>query len=158
MKKGIDYQHVVKNSAKLIDIFGRWPAFHDAEIHALTLKRAVNESSSIANDSPLLDLNVHLFEMTSETDSKGCYILKKHTMATLRFADIDDLQLRDFNCQNVIFSLEIEPICSQEPLAGGNALPTRVKVEIFPAYGLSASFTCKQVEVLSAEMFEPASH
>lgn len=155
MNKDIDYSHSIKNAERLLDILGYWPGFHDAEVYAVALRRAPGASWEIDADFPLLDLSVHLFETTSEVDSKGYFILKKHTMATLRFAGIEDVQLSDFNCQNVILSLVIEPMCEDETLADKTLASTRMRVEIFPAFGLYTSFTCKHVEALSAETFEP---
>ena len=59
-------------------------------------------------DPPTMEMDVHLFEMTGLVDSRGHYVLRKHTLATLSFKGIAEVRLLNFNNQNVILDLEIE--------------------------------------------------
>ncbi|WP_051979715.1 Imm50 family immunity protein [Edaphobacter aggregans] len=72
-------------AADVIDWFGAWPSFHDAEIVSLELNRV---GTSI--------LKVHAF--SSRT---------KHAIVSFLLYDIVTIHLDDFNHQNVIFDLKI---------------------------------------------------
>jgi len=131
----------MRNSETLVAIFGHWPSFHDAEVVAWRLDRAAGELGA-----PGLEVDVHLFEMTSDVDARGFYVLRHHTLATLRFDGIDELDLDGFNGQNVISELEIEATADQNRLA----------VVLDTSSGLAASFTCSSGSVVRAEPFDPS--
>ena len=61
-----------ENSSALESIFGRWPSFHDAEMLRVVLDRSGDEG-------PTLEAVIRVFEMTSDVDPKGYYVLKNHT-------------------------------------------------------------------------------
>jgi immunity protein 50 of polymorphic toxin system len=124
----------IENADIVENIFGSWPSFHDAEVHNIVLTR---DSAY----SPQLDVTIHHWAMTSEVDSKGYYVLKKHTLTTLRFAEIADLQLAGFNHQNVLWDLEISEILEPD---------SKFAVSMPTSYGCEASFKCKRITVLSA--------
>src|SRR5689334_12879841 len=91
---------LVSNAHALTQIFGYWPSFHDAEVLTMCLDRA-------GDDGPSLEARVHVFEMTDQVDDRGFYVLRKHTLVTLRFADILLRNLRWFNHQNSLSGLGI---------------------------------------------------
>lgn len=93
----------IKNKEGLIDIFGRWPSFHDAEIISIYLDRD-------GEYGPFLDAKIHLFEMTNQVDDKGIYVLKHHTLATFRFAQVVMGEVKWFNHQNVIAWMSIDEV------------------------------------------------
>jgi hypothetical protein len=128
----------IENADLVESIFGSWPSFHDAEIHNIVLRRD-------CAPSPEMDVTIHHWEMTTEVDSKGHYVLKKHTLTTLRFAEVSDLQLAGFNHQNVLWEFEISEI--SEP-------HSKFAVSMPTSYGCEASFKCKQISVLSAVPYE----
>src|ERR1700735_1950434 len=88
------------NAHLLESIFGKWPSFHDAEIHSVLIER-------VECSDPRMDVKLHLWKMTNEVDSRGYFGLTNHTLATLRFHKVTDLELRGFNRQNVLWDLEI---------------------------------------------------
>src|SRR6266550_5444997 len=94
---------LIEHSDKLTGIFGRWPSFHDAEVLRLALDRTGPEG-------PTLDVQIHVFAATSEVDSTGHYVLKNHTLVTLRFTEVAVENLQWFNKQNVLFELAIVDI------------------------------------------------
>jgi hypothetical protein len=53
-----------------------------------------------------MEMQVHLFEVTKDVTPEGYFVLTKHTLAQLRFQNIENLQLSDFSFQNCIFELE----------------------------------------------------
>ncbi len=69
----------ITNSAKLTDVFGYWPSFHDAEAHKLTLSVADGEPWVVGSISPIIEMQVHVFEMTKEVTEEGYFFLRKHT-------------------------------------------------------------------------------
>lgn len=84
----------IEGAQRLTDIFGKRPSFHDAEILTRRLDRG--------RAGPSLEIQIHVFLMTGSLDDRGHYILRYHTLATLRFSGIEMLELEDFKHQNVI--------------------------------------------------------
>jgi hypothetical protein len=140
----------IKGKALLEDIFGYWPSFHDAEVIAVRLHRAqpVAEGSDVHRVT--LETDVHVFESTTEVDARGYYVLKNHTLVTLAFRGIDQLEMEGFNPQNALFELELKDISDR----GFDAL--RWEVAFVAAHGMEASFNCESIEVVRAEPFDPA--
>ena len=129
----------IENADLVERIFGGWPSFHDSEVHTILLTRD-------CDSGPQMDVTIHHWEMTSEVDSKGYFALRHHTLTTLRFSGVSDLQLADFNHQNVLFDLEISEISE----AGSEM---RFSVSMPTSYGCDASFKCSRICVLSAVPF-----
>ena len=124
--------------AELIErIFGGWPSFHDAEIHRVVLTRDCEPPR------PRMDVTIHHWEMTSEVDSAGYYVLRNNTLSTLRFSGVTELALADFNHQNVLWELEISEFdATDSGLRYAVSMPT--------SFGCEASFKCREITVLSA--------
>jgi len=133
----------IQNKKALIDIFGHWPSFHDAEILRMSLERE-------GEDGPYLEAHIHVFEMTSEIDAKGYYVLKNPTLVTFRFTHIVLEYLKWFNQQNVLWDLEITNIKPEEN-DGCN-----FKVVMPSSYGLEASFDCKDIIIVNVKPYEKA--
>jgi hypothetical protein len=134
----------VENAELLTRVFGRWPSFHDAEILAIRLDRGSGVSVG-----PSLEADVHLFEMTSEVLPTGFYVLRNHTLVSLRFDEIDNMKLADFNHQNVIYGLTLEDVSAQQ------LERVKWKVSFDPSYGVSAEFECRTVGVVAAAPYVP---
>ena len=67
---------LVGAAERLTRIFGDWPSFHDAEVTRLVLDRS-------GPDGLTLDLEIHVFEATSEVDPAGFYVLENHTLCVI---------------------------------------------------------------------------
>jgi hypothetical protein len=117
---------VVGNLDTVVQRFGRWPSFHDAEIVRIVLDR----------EGVVLDLQIKVALTLAEADTAGYFKLEKPTLVTLRFAGVDELEIGDFNQQNVIGDLAFDT-------AG-----TRIKVTIWPTFGLGGSLSCERIEVI----------
>jgi hypothetical protein len=125
---------LVNNGDVLVETFGRWPSFHDAELVSLLLTR---EHENIVS----LEAKIHVFETTPTVGSSGAYVSRNHVLVTFKFSGVrEDISIRWFNHQNVIAALHINRQQSAEPL---------VQVEIPSLYGADVSFTCDAVEVTS---------
>jgi hypothetical protein len=83
--------------------------------------------------------------MTGEIGPSGAYIRRRHSLAHFRFHDVVELRLEEFNIQNVWWELSVsdtrerqtERVCFQ--------------VDFVPSFGVSASFLCRRIEILSVE-------
>jgi hypothetical protein len=134
---------LVVNFQALTAIFGYWPSFHDAEVLTMHLDRA-------GDDRPSLDVRVHVFEMTDQVDERGFYVLRKHTLVTLRFADILLSNLRWFNHQNSLSGLGI--FATEEADVDGRA----IGVSFGSNYGVEADLICRRAIVVAVEPYEQA--
>ena len=132
----------IQNSTLLIDIFERWPSFHDAEVLRITLDRG--ESQSLG---PYLQATIHVFEMTSQIDERGRYVLKNHVAVTLRFSEISELSLEGFHQQNVLQGLYIADVSDRQL--------ERIKFEVSfeGIFGVTAKFQCNSISVESVEPY-----
>jgi len=133
----------IENQELLIQRFGRWPSFHDAEI-----VRARFDREGV--DAPYMECDIHVFEMTDEVDSRGCYVLKNHTLVTLRFCRVGLESFEGWNGQNVLFDLKIRP--AEPGDSYEEDLP--IEVELSASYGCSAWLKCTVIKVLRAEEFK----
>jgi|AGTN01.1.fsa_nt_gi hypothetical protein len=94
-----DDKWIIRNipgAEQLMEWFGYWPDFHDAEVMELHLSRT---------DASWLKM--HAFDMTSEINPDGYFVLDKHVVVTFTFHGIQDLELNGFDYQNVILELSI---------------------------------------------------
>ena len=88
----------IRNHQALLDHFSYWPSFHDANVISYTGPTA---------DRQTVDLVLHTWEMTSEVDTKGYYVLQKHALVTFRFAGVHAVSLERFDSGNILFGLNI---------------------------------------------------
>jgi hypothetical protein len=90
----------LKNFQTVIDAYGYWPTFHDSPVFRFQV------------DSDIIILEVEAWEMTSEVDDRGFFILTKKHQIGFRFSDITAPELSDFIPENIlselIFSTEEE--------------------------------------------------
>jgi hypothetical protein len=142
-----DPQKLIKGSERLTDVFGYWPSFHDAEVIEFSLWRGDVDPEAGRYTFPVLTTKIHLWELTTEIGPSGHYVLRHHTLTTLRFHGVDELRMEGFNHQNAIFGLSItteEREGSLEPI---------LLVEFEPAFGITSTFRCTSIEVVHAEPF-----
>ncbi len=106
---------------KVVQWFGEWPSFHDAEIIELYL---VRYGTSI--------LKIHTWNTTDKVDDKGYYITEKHAIVVFNLIEVTDLELYHFS-QNVIFELGIEKT------------KQGYKITLAPCYGLTGFLEAKNI-------------
>jgi hypothetical protein len=126
----------VENSSALTAIFGGWPSFHDAEILSIHLDHGVK--------SPSCGVDVHVFRMTEEVDSRGHYVFRDHSIATLDFKDVDSFELDEFNHQNVLSELSITL---------NDAGDHKYSVDFEGIVGCSLTFKCNAISVVSVRPY-----
>src|SRR6266404_2079953 len=132
------FEAKIQNSHLLTDIFGRWPSFHDAEVLRILLDRDETKLFSTS-----LEAKIHVFEMTSEIDERHSYVLKNNVAVTLRFVEIYNLSMKNFNHQNVLQGLSIDDISNPEL--------ERINFEVSfdGIFGVSAIFQCNSINIES---------
>ena len=134
----------IKGAKLVTDVYGRWPTFHDAEVLRIVLDRGTSV------DGPTLAMDIRTFEMTNETDAKGYIILRNEKVVSFRFVSVTDLELGDFNHQNVLFDLKIHCV-------GEEGSDTHFDVSLHPSHGVSALFRCREAVVQTICDFRPDS-
>jgi hypothetical protein len=132
----------IQNSHLLTDVFGKFPSFHDAEVHRLNLVRGETRSFN-----PTLFALIHVFQMTSEVDEKNHYVLKNHVLVEFRFLKVSDLEIVGFNHQNVLQFLEITETLEAEEEAEFDVLFEGI-------FGVSAKFHCETISIESVTPYE----
>jgi len=142
----------ISGSEKLTGVFGYWPSFHDAEVIELHLSRGDALTERRHPRFPILTTKIHLWELTNEVDARGYFVLKHHTLATLRFHDVLELEMEGFNQQNALSCLLITP---QEHTSG--PWNRTYSVTFQAAFGMAAQFRCSRIEVVDATPWEEES-
>ncbi|MCC6155952.1 MAG: hypothetical protein IT367_19450 [Candidatus Hydrogenedentes bacterium] len=127
------HEHI-KSTTLVTDVYGCWPRFHDAEVIRIVLDRGT------ADGGPSLAMDIKTFEMTSEVDAKGHFVLRNEKVVSLRFLSVTELELCDFNRQNVLLELEISRI-------SGDGGDSRFEVSLNASYGVAGSFRCREIKV-----------
>jgi len=102
---------------EVVQWFGSWPSFHDAEVTSILLARKKESVLSVYPYYPQNPATVN-------------FILK----------DVTDIELNDFSCQNVIFGLNIETAIDQN---GDNVY----RVILAPCYGIGGRIDAKSLRV-----------
>lgn len=125
---------VIINAQLVIDRFGRWPTFHDAEVLSVCLFRC-------EGGRPACEMVIHAWLMTSVVDARNYYVTEKHSLVALRFEGLIESEFKDFNHQNCLFSLDLEP-------AEFEAKPA-IRAEWSSSFGLEGFVLCERLAVMS---------
>jgi hypothetical protein len=120
----------LRNYEKVLDFFGYWPSFHDAKVASYTRANAGHE---------IVNLTLHTWEMTSEVDAKGYFVLRKHVVIAFYFADVHDIALEPIASGNILFDMSI---------ARDNEADSFV-VNLNSVMDISVSFAARSGEVVS---------
>lgn len=126
--------HIV-GAEKLISMFGHWPTFHDAEILDAHLTRDREKPKS-----PRLELILR-WTLPAWTGHAS------DSQITLLFHDIDEVELSEFNHQNVVNSLTVSALDHD---------PDWLAVDLNSSFGLFGSFRCRTIEVVEVLRFDTA--
>lgn len=132
----MDYIPLIKDASKVIEVFGYFPMFHDAEVVSMVCSRGETDSGI-----PTLEFTVHGWEMTSDVTDSGYYVLDKHHLIDFKFYGVDSVDLHHWNHQNVLFELIIKSV--EKP--SDHAL---LEVEFSSSFGLEGSFRASSGEIV----------
>jgi hypothetical protein len=131
----------VLNSEALIERFGEWPSFHDAEVYGLRLDSGQRRDGIVR-----LELDVHVFDVDGKLPG-GRLNFVRHTLVKLEFEDVEAVELDGFGPQNVLDDLGLKEVT----LAAGR----QIQVTLPANNGLDGSFRCRTVTVLAAVPMTP---
>lgn len=129
----------IPGSEKLIDLFGRWPPFHDGTV----LWARLDSDKTLLGDGPTFEVSIHGFTMTDEVDARGYYILRDHVLVHLRFAGVMNIDLSTLSPM-LLHSFTIENHSDNEILFAVNFDTITTS-----ALDQDVSFDCRAIEVVS---------
>lgn len=124
----------IENAGLALDD-GRWPNFHDAEVHKLNIWRGDVRPHDNVWIGTQIDV---LFELCAR---------QFPYMVLIRFHNCESVKLEDFNHQNVIYDLSFS-FEDRGKLNDGTPMTPYICVEFKQAFGLALSFRCMRVEVV----------
>jgi hypothetical protein len=119
-----DFHAEIPGARELVQWFGQWPSFHDAEVVSLELNRTGPSA-----------LKIHTWEMTDDLDSRGYYVLAKHLVVTFVLIEIQALHLDDFSHQNVLSGLSLAKVND------------RYELHLGGCYGLQGSIAAAELRI-----------
>jgi hypothetical protein len=121
----------IPGADQVVQWFGYWPSFHDAEVLSITLNR-----------SGASYVQIHTWEKTSEVDANGYYVRTKHAVVTFLFEgflmdreEISRMRIEWFNHQNVLTSLRVVRI------------PDGHSLFLDGIFGVDACIDCERISV-----------
>lgn len=121
----------------VLSALGCWPSFHDAEVIHFRLSRGVTPDAKKSDAE--LDIQVREYEARHEGTAQYELVQSKNFVIRFAFAGVENVQVEDFNFQNVINSLSFD----NETAEGGE----RIRVEVESIYGFGASWLCSSAKV-----------
>jgi hypothetical protein len=118
-----------------------WPSFHDAEV----LKLVVDRTNVATGEelSPVLDLYLRGWVMSSEVTEQGFYKVHGDALFHFQFEGVTNLHIEGFNNQNVLSALNLEVV--EDPHNQGRNV---LQVELEHCYEFEASFTAQRARVV----------
>lgn len=115
---------------------GKWPNFHDAEIHNLSIWRGDVQPDDDVWIGPVIELTLELCA------------LKNPYMVVLKFHDCESIKLEDFNHQNAVYDLSFK-FEERGAQTNGEPLTPYISVNFEPAFGAALSFKCFKVQAIN---------
>lgn len=140
------HQHILGHE-QLVSHFGYWPSFHDGEVLWFRLDR----DPSALGPGPTLEMMVHAFQYTDDTDGCGHLILRNHVLVHFRFAGVFDFRCDSFYQKHELSELSLAQIGADESDS------PRFDVHFDSVYGSEGiAFKCGPIQVVSAEPCDAA--
>lgn len=128
----------------VVEWFGHWPTFHDAEVVRLVLDRG----GVGATAGPTLTLAVYAYVAGPGVEPNGTYVLSKECLVTFEFRGIAQLELSEFNDQNALWELAIMDR-TRDQLEW-----VKFEVVLASSHGVGGRFSCHDAVVCSVEPWE----
>lgn len=91
----------IVNHEVVIQRFGYWPSFHDAEVLKVTFEAHPGYRATVT-------FLIETQEFINELDTRGYYKQFNNCQIELNFTGIHEMNFEDFSHQNVIFDLEFK--------------------------------------------------
>ena len=141
-RRRMEAHRFIEDFELVVAHLGMWPSFHDSEVLKLVLDRTHVAGSKEL--SPVLDLHLRGWVMTSEVTEQGFYKLHGEAVFHFRFEGVSSIQLEGFNNQNVLSALNLELMSHPD-----DASRQVLQVELEHCYEFQASFAAQKARVLS---------
>ena len=133
---------LIAGHEEVIAVFGRWPSFHDGEIHRVLLDSTrTNESGA---RYPSIELALRGWNLTPQVSDEGFYKVECDSVVSLLFEDVYDVELDGLNHQNVLSELELTQVPDIR-----NPERMHLAVELVHCFGLSGGFKAASAKVMS---------
>ena len=125
----------IPGAQDVVEWFGYWPTFHDAEVLSIHLDHIKGFTVSI-----------HAFEMTSEVDAEGHYVARKHAIVIFQGQGLPacGVSLETFASQNVLGCAYVERVPDGSALVlessvgvAGRVVAREFSVSIMPGSSLA---------------------
>ena len=133
---------------KLVAALGDWPTFHDAEVISVSAERSIPVEVGCA--SARVVVHIRRYETRGEGTAQYEQVLSRNVLATFQFSGVADLELSEFNHQNVINSLVVHRDTSQDE----ERAPYVVTIESI--CGLGGTLRGARVELAAVEVLPSA--
>jgi hypothetical protein len=130
---------VITNSELVVDIYGYWPSFHDAEVLSICFSRGVSTEDRAA--SVKIELNYWETKAINQGKSDFDYVLDSNYIISLELNELVSSFVSDFNFQNVIDELIIRKIDNVFSL------------DAVTIHGVDFKFKCKKLSVVNVRPF-----
>ncbi len=140
---------LIAGHEEVLAVFGRWPSFHDGEVHRLLLDSTRTDETG--SRYPSIELALRGWNLTSQVSDEGFYKMECDSVVNLLFEHVYDLELDGLNHQNVLTELELSEV--QDPEKPENK---HLAVELVHCYGLSGAFKAVSARVVSVSPFKVA--
>jgi hypothetical protein len=131
----MDVPTYILNHKVVVDFFGGWPSFHDAEVRA---------HQPPTRESQSLSFTLHTWLMTDEVDGNGFFVLRNHALVSFRFTGLRDVEMDAFKSQNILLGLELSPSTDSQSF----------HVVLDSCMEMSGSFSASAGEVASVKSCE----
>ncbi len=136
----------IPGTEEVLSALGWWPSFHDAEVTRFSLSRGTTADAKTSEAE--LDVQVREYEPRNVGTAEYELALIKDVIIRFAFTGVEEVQVEDFNFQNVINSLVIQPVAEE---AGG-----RIRVEVESIYGFGAAWFCSSARVAGVSRLVPS--
>ncbi len=141
---------LIAGHEEVLAVFGRWPSFHDGEVHRLLLDSTRTDESG--SRYPSIELALRGWKLTPQISDEGFYKVECDSVVHFLFEHVYDLELDGLNHQNVLSELELAEVQDTKDPAHAH-----LAVELVHCYGLSGSFKAVTAKILSISPFGVAS-
>lgn len=138
----------IAGANKVVEALGFWPTFHDAEVMAFSAERALPVKSGVT--VARLSVHVRQYRTVGEGTAQYAQVLSKSILIRFLFIGACELELSGFNHQNVINSILVTPIETNEP--------ANLLVDIESIWGFGGTIHCSSIEIESVEVLPIVGH
>lgn len=130
----VDPLTIIEHAGLVLDD-GRWPNFHDAEIHALKVWRGDVRPEDDVWIGPVIEA---AFELCA---------LREPYIARLKFHDCNEIRLQPFDRDSAVYDLHFAHE-ARGFYTNGEPLPPAIRVRFVQAFDVELSFTRMRVQAV----------